>query len=280
MSAASPPFSVIIAACNEEDYIATCLQALLAQDAAAGLLEVVVAANGCTDMTVAIVHRMAPRFAARGWRLICLPNAVPGKVRALNHGDAAATGALRAYLDADVVCDAALFGQLRAALAGPLPGFATGRLVLAQARSGATRRYGAVWVQLPFVRDGACGAGLFATNATGRARWKEFPPVISDDTFVRLHFTPAERQEVPACYRWPMPEGFRALVRVRRRQNAGVAEIRRLYPSLVRNEGKAGLTLPELLRVCLRMPLAALVYLGVHIAVRGRPAGDEWTRGR
>ena len=38
----------------------------------------------------------------------------------------------------------------------------------------ATRRFflaAAIWVRLPFMTDGVPGAGLFAVNASGRARW-------------------------------------------------------------------------------------------------------------
>lgn len=274
------PFSVIIAANNEEGYIGACLDALLAQDGAAGPLEVVVAANACTDATEDIVRGRMPAFAARGWTLACLRIETPGKVGALNRADAVATGALRAYLDADVICDPALFGQLAAALSGQAPRYATGTLAVAPARSWVTRRYAALWTMLPFVRGGAVGAGLFAANAAGRARWGAFPQIISDDTYVRLQFAPDERIEVPARYHWPMVEGFGALVRVRRRQDAGVAEVRRLYPALVANEGTARLTRAAALGLLLRRPVAFAVYLAVHLAVRLRPAGADWTRGR
>ncbi len=62
--------SVIIPANDEEAHIGACLGALLAQEGVAdGALDVVVAANGCTDATVAIARGFEPRFAARGWRL-------------------------------------------------------------------------------------------------------------------------------------------------------------------------------------------------------------------
>jgi glycosyltransferase involved in cell wall biosynthesis len=274
------PFSVILAANNEEAYIGDCLAALLAQNAGAGPLEVIVVANACTDRTVAIVTDQVPAFAARGWRLLCLDIAEPGKLNALNRGDAAATGDLRAYLDADVRCAPELFAQLRAALAPARALYATGTLQVARAQSRFTRLYAALWVQLPFVRGGAVGAGLFAVNAEGRRRWGEFPPIISDDTFVRLHFSPAERIEVPAPYLWPMVEGFRRLVRVRRRQNAGVAELHRLYPALIGNEAKARLTPLGALRLALRQPLAFAAYLAVHLTVPLKRAGADWSRGR
>lgn len=272
--------SVIIPAHDEEAWIARCLAALLAQQGDTGSVEILVVANACRDRTVAIAESHAPGAAARGWTLRVLDLAQGGKILALNAGDQAAQGRARIYLDADIACEPQMLAQLRAALVTEAPRYATGTLSVAPGRSWVTRAYASVWRRLPFVRGGAVGAGLFAVNAAGRARWGDFPPVISDDTFVRLSFAPAERIEVPARYHWPMVEGFGNLVRVRRRQDAGVDELRRLHPGLFANEGKAPLTKGDLARLALRVPLGLLVYLAVHFAVRMRPPAADWTRGR
>lgn len=277
---ADGPFSIVIAANNEEAYIGACLDALLAQDAATGVLDVVVAANACTDRTEEIVAGKTARFAARGWRLRCLHLPRPGKASALNAGDAAATGGCIAYLDADVRCEPALFGQLRAALDGDAPRYATGTLRVAPAKSWVTRQYARFWQKLPFVTGGAVGAGLFAVNAPGRACWDEFPQIISDDTYVRLHFPPERRIEVQAVYHWPMIEGFGGLVRVRRRQDAGVREVGAKYPALMGNEAKARLGARALAGLAARDPVGFAVYAAVHVAVRLKPHRDGWTRGR
>ncbi|WP_282063791.1 glycosyltransferase family 2 protein [Roseobacter litoralis] len=279
-SSASDMFSVIIAAHNEEGYITTCLEALRIQDDTAGPLEVIVAANGCTDRTVVLVENQIAAFAHAGHCLICLDLARPSKVGALNAGEMAATGTARAYLDADVLCDPALMGQLRRALATDAPRYATGTLKVVPARSWITRQYARFWQRLPFVQEGAVGAGLFAVNATGRARWAAFPDIISDDTFVRLQFAPAERIEVPARYHWPMIEGWSDLVRVRRRQDRGVAQINEIYPHLQINAAHAVTGLTGLLRLLLQDPVGFTVYLSVHLAVRLRRADNSWTRGR
>lgn len=272
--------SVIIPAHDEEAWIDRCLSALWAQSGDTGRVEVLVVANACRDRTVALAQGHAPQAEARGWALRVLDLPQGGKIRALNAGDAAARAATRLYLDADIACDPPLLAQIRAALATDAPRYATGTLAIAPARSWITRAYAAVWCRLPFVRGGAVGAGLFAVNAAGRRRWADFPPVISDDTFVRLSFAPVERIEIPARYHWPMVEGFANLVRVRRRQDAGVEELRRLHPALFANEGKARLGLPDLLRIAVRVPLGFLIYLAVHVAVRMRPPAADWTRGR
>ena len=272
--------SVIIAARNEEDYIGACLKALLAQTDAAGPIETIVAANACTDSTVEVAAAFEAQFSARGWSLVILEVPEPGKVNALNAADQRASGDALVFLDADVRCDPDLLGQLRDVLLVDQPVYATGCLAVAPAKSWVTRQYAKLWVELPFVKGGAVGAGLFAVNRAGRARWAEFPSIISDDTFVRLQFSPDERVEVPACYHWPMIEGFSNLVRVRRRQDDGVQEIHRLYPDIVGREGKARMTRSDLLGLLFRMPVAFATYVAVHLAVRLRRSRGGWDRGR
>lgn len=275
------PFAVVIAANDEADWIGPCLDALLAQDAAPPL-RVIVAANACTDGTERLAAARAAAFAARSDTLEVLSIPEPGKINALNHADAVLGdhGGPRAYLDADVILEPAVIAQLSGVLAPSAPLYATGTLEVARARSWVTRRYAALWTRLPFVEGGAVGAGLFAVNAAGRARWGAFPDIISDDTFARLHFAPHERAEVPARYRWPMVEGFANLVRVRRRQDKGVAEIAEGWPELMRNEGKAPVSGGRLARLAATRPAGLAVYLAVAGAVRMRPATTEWTRGR
>ncbi len=273
--------SVVIAARNEEAFINRCLSALLAQDnVPTGPVEVIVAANACTDDTVPMARARSADFLARGWHLTVLDLAQGGKLGALSAGEAAATGQSLVYLDADVICDPPLLAQIAAALDTSEPRYATGTLAVARAASLITRAYARIWTRLPFVQSGAVGAGFFAMNRSGRARWGAWPTIISDDTFARLHFTPSERIEVPARYHWPMVEGLSNLIRVRRRQDAGVAEIARLYPALLGNEAKAPLTKAHLAKLGLTDPAGLAVYLTVHLAVRLRSAGQEWTRGR
>lgn len=272
--------SVIIAARDEEEYLPSCLSSLLAQDATAVSVEIIVAANGCRDGTVAVARSRAAQFAARGWTLEVLDLAGGGKLGALNAAEQRARGAALVYLDADVRCDPALLGQLQQALDVPQPRYATGTLAVRRARTWVTRAYARIWTRLPFVRGGAVGAGLFAVNRAGRARWGAFPDIISDDTFVRLNFAPDERIEVPARYHWPMVEGFANLVRVRRRQDRGVAQVNRQFPHLAANEAKAPLGARDLAGLLIAAPVGFAVYLAVHLTVRLRRSTADWTRGR
>lgn len=271
--------SVIIPANNEQAWIGRSLAALFASDPVPGGAEAVVVANGCTDATVPLARGFAPEAAASGWGLTVIELAQGSKPGALNAGDAAARGDLRAYLDADVLVSPALMAQIAVALANPAPAYASGRPVVAGAQSAVTRAYARIWTRLPFVQGTAPGFGLFAVNAAGRARWGDFPAIISDDTFVRLQFSPEERIEVPATYVWPMIEGFAALTRVRRRQDAGVAEIARLWPAMMAREAKTAPDARLLAGLALRDPLGVATYAAVSLAVRLRRSGG-WTRGR
>ena len=272
--------SVIIPASNEEAYIGPCLTALLASTPVPGGAEVIVVANGCLDATADRARTMAGAAQKAGWGFQVLDLAQSGKPKALNAGDAAANGTMRAYLDADVIVSPDLMAQLAVTLADVAPRYATGTARIPRARSWITRAYAGFWQRLPFARSVAPGFGLFAVNPAGRARWGQFPRVISDDTFVRLQFAPGERVQCAAPYDWPMIEGFAALVRVRRRQDRGVAEIAAQHPELMTREGKAPLGAAGLARLALADPLGFAVYGAVSLAVRLGRGGPDWTRGR
>lgn len=271
--------SVIVPASNEEAYIGPCLTALFASTPVPGGAEVIVVANGCRDATAVRARALASAARAAGWGFQVLDLAQGGKPNALNAGDAAATGDLRAYLDADVIVSPPVMAQLVQALAIEQARYAGATPRIPPARSAVTRAYARFWQRLPFAQSVAPGYGLFAVNAAGRARWGDFPAIISDDTFVRLQFAPEERVQVPGLYDWPMIEGFAALTRVRRRQDAGVAEIDRLYPGLLAREGKAALGKGRLIALALQDPVGFATYTAVSLAVKlGKTGG--WTRGR
>ncbi len=278
MTASAPGLSVIIPAHEEAAYLGACLAALLASDGALPEVEVIVVANGCTDATADIARGAVPAAARRGWRLQVIELARGGKPGALNAGDAAARRGARVYLDADVTVSPPLLAALAAVLETDAPVYASGRPRIT-ARGAAARRYARFWARLPFVAEGVPGFGLFAVNAAGRARWGAFPDIISDDTFARLHFAPSERRGVGARYDWPLIEGIAPLVRVRRRQDRGVAEIARLYPALAAHAAPrpgAG----TVLSCALRDPAGFAVYAAVALATRIGRGAPGWVRGR
>jgi glycosyltransferase involved in cell wall biosynthesis len=276
------PMAVIVPAHDEAGFIGPCLDAVLASDDPGRAMRVVVAANACRDATVAEAQARAGAFAARGWGFAVLDLAEGGKTRAINAAEAGLAPGIRVYLDADVRVSPPLLAQLGAALDQEGPRYASGRPRLPPPRTAVSRLYGRFWMRLPFLADGVPGFGVFAVNAAGRARWGAFPGIIGDDIFVRHAFSAAERVGVPAPYDWPLTEGFGALVRVRRRQDAGNRQVAALFPDL---PGLAEPTAPgrrRLMRLALRDPLGFAVYAAVAAATR-LPfwrARDGWGRGR
>jgi len=278
----SPALSVILPASNEAALIGRCLSALL------GSVwthprppEVIVIANGCRDDTAARARALIPGFAARGWPLRVIDRAEGGKLAALDAGDAVARGGVRVYLDADVTVDPALLTQLCDALSGPAPRYASGMPQVTTSGDWVTRHYTRFWQTTGFMTHGVPGFGVFAMNRAGRARWREWPDIISDDTFARLNFRPEERIAVPAPYAWPMIEGFAPLVRVRRRQDIGVAEVEQLFPDLMRNDDAHDQMRP-FWRRALADPLGALVFVAVRLTICAPVfrSANRWVRGR
>ena len=273
--------SVLIPAHNEADWLPACLDALCAADPVAGPVEVIVVANGCTDHTAELARRKAPAFEARGWALRVLEMAQGSKLGALNAGEAAARGAVLVYLDADVLISPPLLTQLAEALVEDAPRYASGMPQVTTSGDWVTRHYTRFWQTTGFMTHGVPGFGVFAMNRAGRARWGEWPDIISDDTFARLNFRPEERIAVPAPYAWPMIEGFAPLVRVRRRQDIGVAEVEQLFPDLMRNDDAHDQMRP-FWRRALADPLGALVFVAVRLTIHAPifRSANRWVRGR
>ncbi|MBM1220412.1 glycosyltransferase family 2 protein [Ponticoccus sp. SC2-23] len=268
--------SVIIPAHNEESLIGPCLEALSRSEPIAMPAEVIIVANGCSDNTVAEAYAQRPRIEAAGWAFRVIDLAQGGKPRALTAGDRAANGTIRAYLDADVTVSPGLLPQIVGVLDTATPRYASGAIRIV-GKGPISRAYARLWAKVPYMATTVPGCGFFAMNAAGRARWQDWPDVIADDLFARLNFAPDERVSVAAPYEWPIAQGFARLVRVRRRQDAGVAEIARRYPALLGNEDKTGGGASGL---ALRDPVGFAIYAGVALAVRLRRQGPEWSRSR
>lgn len=178
----TPSVSMIIAAHNEGGVIADKLENTLALDYPADQLEVIVAADGCTDTT----HEIVERYAARGVRLLTLPRG--GKIPALNAGAAAATGDVLVFTDANSMFARDALRALARPFADPQVGGVAG-----------SQRY------QPAEQDGISGGGekLYwnfderlkayqsragsVTSATGaiyamrRSLYQPIPPTVGDD---------------------------------------------------------------------------------------------------
>jgi glycosyltransferase involved in cell wall biosynthesis len=192
--------SVVIAAHNEEQVLGRCLESLTAGTHATEL-EIVVAANGCSDNTAAVARSFP------GVTVVELPR--PGKAAALNAAEGVATGFPRIYLDADMcltsdqvesLCDALAIraeGPDRRSLSTPPPLVAYPRRRMdLRGRPLLVRAYYAINQRLPAFTRGAFGRGVMCVSATGRRRFDVFPDVIADDLFLDSVFDGVEKRQV------------------------------------------------------------------------------------
>lgn len=279
--------TVIIPSYNEENRIASCIDAIAAQSGLPNghAIQVIVAANGCHDRTVQRANERATALREKGFNLIVLDIAQGNKMNALNAAEKVAAYDTRAYLDADVILSNNVLVELTDILSAEEPRYASGTVRIPRPKSIISRAYAKVWTNLPFVRDGVPGIGLYATNANGRARWDEFPAIYSDDRFVRLQFAPHERFKTQATYEWPLPEGFSNLVHVRHRWSEGNMELTEKYPELIKNDSQRNKTASNILSL-FAAPFSSAIFVLVFFVSNIRASrtknGDTfiWRRGR
>lgn len=264
----SPPggcrASVVIPAYNEGRVLGRCLRSLLSADVP---LDIVVAANGCTDDTVEVARSFD------GVRVVEVPQA--SKVAALNAGDqaAAAQSQPRIYLDADISLDDGVLVKMVEALTTDEPRVAAPRVRFAtEGASWGVRRFYDAYVEVPYVTQGMVGLGIYGLSAAGRRRFGTFPALRADDLFIQQLFTPAERILVEGEFEVQVPRDLANLVKVRTRVAGGNAELAQSQDG----EGYGGTldsTVRALGRVAVRRPPmlpAVLVYVGVILEARRR----------
>jgi len=167
-------FSIIIPAHNEQAVVARGIRAL-ARDAGADSYQVIVVANGCSDDTAGV--------ARRAWdRVEVVETDIPSKSNALNLGDVEATGFPRFYMDADIERsrDAISIMSARMIETGALAASPAMEMRFTDA-SWPVQVYYRGWQELPYVKEGMIGVGIYALSEEGRRRFGRFPSIIADD---------------------------------------------------------------------------------------------------
>lgn len=180
--------SVIIPAYNEASRISRCLQVLIA-DANPNEFDVIVACNGCTDDTVDIARSVADGRTD----MHVIEVAEASKIAALNQALLETKHEKCVFMDADIELTTSGVRMLVEAL--ERPGVLAASTALELDLHGASlvsRSYHAFWSELPSIRHGLAGRGVYAISAEGRDRLPEFPQVTADDRFVHLLFAPDE----------------------------------------------------------------------------------------
>jgi glycosyltransferase involved in cell wall biosynthesis len=280
VEAVRPRASVVIPAYNEEPVIARCLDVLLL-DALPGEFEVIVVANGCKDRTADVAR-------AHGVRVVETP--VGSKSHALNLGDQAATTFPRLYLDADIELSTVGARAIADAMSRPGALTAATRLVpkFGPGHTRPLKQYYHVWTQLPYVRNGVVGSGLYALSAEGRSRFAQFPPIIADDRFVERLFTAQERTRVNTSFVMHPPLRVRDLARVMARAWTGNVQLEKSADVLL----PAGAPLAPMWKaaarrffavarqpsLCVALPVYICVYVYVRLvgSLRARRGRTEW----
>ncbi|MDT0166889.1 glycosyltransferase [Actinotalea sp. AC32] len=259
----TPRASIVVPAHDEEAVIGRCLDALH-RDAQPGEWEVVVTANGCTDRTVEIAraHPLAP---------VVVDRPEPGKPGALNAADAVATTFPRIYLDADIEVDSATLRELVTTLEEPGVLAASPRLrPVTTGCSALVRSYYRIWPDLPVLRDGYVGSGIFALSREGHARVAPFPAIVAEDDYVRRSFLPGERRTSPGSFDVHVARTARSLVHRGVRTRAGNRELTAAVPDLPTTpDGSTARYLLRRARSVRDLP-HVLVFVALTVAVRVR----------
>jgi len=161
--------------------------------AAADEFNLIVAANGCTDNTVAVARSF-------GTRVLVLSIPVASKQAALTAAQSVAPDFPRVYVDADVEVRPQDVRALAAALREPgVLAAAPARVLNLAGRPWPVRWYYDVWTRLPEVQCGLWGRGVIAVTSPGQERIDGLPPLAADDLAASLLFTPQERRVVPGA---------------------------------------------------------------------------------
>lgn len=279
------PFTVIIPAHNEAAVIARCLRTIFKNAPERHAMDVIVAANGCSDRTVAIARDAAPQTL-----VLDLP--VGSKTAAINAANRAATHFPRIILDADVECDYRSLYALVEALqeAGAMTAAPAIKMDLTGCNR-LMRAYYRVWSRQPYARSGKGGAGCYALSAAALASVGDFPPIIGDDIWIHTRFADKDKRYIAADRKgepvfsvvYP-PRTAAQQIKVEARRQLGNAEVRRLYPSpylaaVNKDGGLIGAVQSG------ANPFDLIVYFAIKLAVRVQVRRDRkrgqssvWTR--
>lgn len=263
-------FTVIIPAHNEAAVIARCLDTMLADVPDDSSMQIIVAANGCNDDTVAIARKAAPQA-------IVLDLPVGSKTAAMNAANREALHFPRIYLDADVQCSYGALLAVAQVLREPGVMAAAPALRMDLSRSNwLARAYYRVWLTQPYVKRALVGSGCFGLSQAAYERIGDFPPITGDDIWVYSRFTESERRNIasdaegrPVWFLVSPPRRAIDQIRVETRRRLGNEQLLRDYPS----PHYAGSNNAGDLRDALRdgaSVLDVVVYLAIKALVRLR----------
>ena len=222
---ALPVVSIVISAYNEAKSIGAKLDNVLSMDYPRDFLEVVIASDGSTDGTDAIVER----YKEYGVKLLSLPRL--GKAAALNAAVTASSGDILVFSDANSMYKVDAIRELVRPFADPKVGGAAGNQVYRTSTAGGSTTDGehAYWnfdrmLKQNQSKSGSTLAATGAIYAIRRPLFRPIPDGVSDDFFTstgvvaqgyRLVFAPNAIAYEPAAATSQVEFGRKVRVRIR-----------------------------------------------------------------
>ncbi len=182
-----PSVTLIVSAHNEQEVIAEKLRNALELDYPQGKLEIVVASDGSTDATDAIVRQ----YAGKGVRLVRCEGRI-GKTACLNEVVPGARGDIVVFSDANSFYDRSAIVHLAARFADPSVGFVTGHTMysIRGGNSGLAPigLYGRLetWVKSLESRVGSCVGADGAIFAVRKDLYRPLAPDEINDLVIPL----------------------------------------------------------------------------------------------
>jgi cellulose synthase/poly-beta-1,6-N-acetylglucosamine synthase-like glycosyltransferase len=189
-----PRVSLLIAAHNEEAEIEQSIQTALQLEYPANLLEIVIASDGSTDATAAIVRR----YAGQGVRLLDYPER-RGKAAVLNSAIREVAGDIVLLSDANTHIDRQALRQIVRWFADPNVGVVCGRLILHDPETGSNVD-SFYWRYETFLKknESRLGALLGANGAIYALRRDLYRP-IPEETIVDDFLIPLDAKLRSGC---------------------------------------------------------------------------------
>jgi cellulose synthase/poly-beta-1,6-N-acetylglucosamine synthase-like glycosyltransferase len=182
-----PPVTLVIAAYNEEDVIASKLRNSLLLDYPREKLQILVAADGSNDMTVDIVRQFA-----NGVIDLSYSTKRDGKMAAINRAMASARGDIVVFSDANNFYESRTIRELVHRFGDPTVGAVTGAKSITNGDGALGESEGLYWKYESFIREqeshlGNC-TGVVGEVLAIRRDLYEPPPemVINDDFYLAM----------------------------------------------------------------------------------------------
>ncbi len=192
----TPSVSICIAARNEELNLPAKLDNLRRLQYAGGKPEIIIASDGSSDRTAAILLEHASTITP-----VILERS-SGKACALNAAVEQATGDILVFLDARQVVAADAVSELVSCFADPSVGAVSGELLLEDGVASSSNGLGIYWKIEKVIRklESASGSVIGVTGAIYAMRRELYPGIppgtILDDVFVPMHVARMGRRVV------------------------------------------------------------------------------------